>query len=712
MIPILTLTIAYEQDVVSARQRARQIASALGLDGQDQTRIATAVSELARNAFNYAKGGRVEFTIDAERLPQRLAVTVSDRGPGIPNLDEIMSGRYQSRTGMGLGLIGARRLVDGFDIRTAPGEGTIVRLDKHLPATRAATAATASRIGELLARETPMSAVDEVQRQNRELLAAMEELARRQEEIARVNRELEDTNRGVVALYAELDERADHLRRADELKSRFLSNMSHEFRTPLNSIIALSQLLIDRLDGDLTPEQDKQVRYVQKAARELSDVVNDLLDIAKVEAGKLEVRPAEFTVSALFGALRGMLRPLLANESVALVFDDPADLPPLYTDEAKVSQILRNFISNALKFTERGEVRVSATLVDGDAAVRFAVADTGIGIAAGDQERIFEEFSQVEHPIQTRVRGTGLGLPLTRRLAELLGGAVGIESAVGLGSTFTAVVPVRYGALRDTPSPSPERAPRRAPGRAPVLLVTDAVEVAERYAGLLRGSGWEIVTAVPLARAPAAAVAAAPRAIVVDARRDIGAAWSMVATLAGDPGTRDVPVLAVSAVDDGGRALGRGAQAWTPTPLTREWLTRALAAAAGAGAAPIALVVDDDPVARYVARQRLEELGCAVTEAGDGDEGIERAALERPDVILLDLVMPRRSGFAVLDALEENPATRDIPVVILTSKRLDEQERRRLAPRVVTVFAKDTVGYALPAALERAWSVVAERSAV
>ncbi|MBM4442384.1 MAG: ATP-binding protein, partial [Candidatus Rokubacteria bacterium] len=568
MIPILTLTLAYEQDVVSARQRARQIAGALGLDGQDQTRIATAVSELARNAFNYAKGGRVEFAIDAGQVPQRLVVTVSDRGPGIPHLAEIMGGRYRSTTGMGLGLIGAKRLVDGFDVRTASGEGTTVRLEKHLPATRAATAATAAKLGELLAREAPMSAFDEVQRQNRELLAAMEELARRQEEIARVNRELEDTNRGVVALYAELDERADHLRRADELKSRFLSNMSHEFRTPLNSIIALSQLLIDRLDGDLTPEQDKQVRFVQKAARDLSDVVNDLLDIAKVEAGKLEVRPAEFTVAALFGALRGMLRPLLANESVALVFDDPADLPPLYTDEAKVSQILRNFISNALKFTERGEVRVSATLVDGGAAVRFAVADTGIGIAAEDQDRIFEEFAQIEHPIQTRVRGTGLGLPLTRRLAELLGGAVGVESTVGLGSTFTAIVPVRYGAARAAPSASPGR----APARAPVLLVTDGIEVAERYAGLLRGSGWEIVRTVPLAEAPAAAVATAPRAIVVDARRDIDAAWSMVASLAADPATRHLPLLAVSAVDDGGRARGHGAHAWTPTPLTREWL--------------------------------------------------------------------------------------------------------------------------------------------
>ena len=705
MIPVLTMTIAYEQDVVSARQRARQIGAALGLDAQDQTRVATAVSEIARNAFTYAKGGRVEFAVAGDRSPHHLVVTISDRGAGIPNLDEILGGRYRSTTGMGLGLIGAKRLVDGFDVKTTVGQGTVVRLEKTLTAS-AVGPKTIGKIADQLAREAPLSAFDEVQRQNRELLAAMEEVARRQEEIARVNRELEDTNRGVVALYAELDERAEHLRRADELKSRFLSNMSHEFRTPLNSIIALSQLLIDRLDGDLTPEQERQVTFVQKAARDLSDVVNDLLDIAKVEAGKVDVRAGEFTVASLFGALRGMLRPLLANESVVLVFDDPVDVPLLYTDEGKVSQILRNFISNALKFTERGEVRVSAATVDDGRVVRFTVADTGIGIAAEDQQRIFEEFAQVDNPIQKRVRGTGLGLPLTRRLAELLGGSVSVESQLGIGSAFIATIPVVYGARPDAHAPSRLERPH---SRASVLLVTDTPEVVARYAVLLRGSGWEVGAAVGPLDAVAGTLRTQPRAIVVDLRRETEG-WSVVRDLTTDPATRHLPVLAVSAIDDNGRARSLGATAWTATPVTRTWLTQALKAAAGAGAAPLALVVDDDPVARYVARQRLEELGCVVSEAAGGVEGIARARHERPDVIVLDLVMPDRSGFEVLDALDAERDVRDIPVVVLTSKDLDAAERRRLAPRVVTVLAKDTVGYSLPEALRAAWRVDGERS--
>ena len=221
---------------------------------------------------------------------------------------------------------------------------------------------------------------EELKQQNRELLSTLQELRDRQEELAQLNRELDDTNRGVVALYAELNDKADFLQRASELKSHFLSNMSHEFRTPLNSITALSQILLDRLDGELTAEQEKQVKYIRSSALDLTEIVNDLLDLAKVEAGKVTLRPKRFEVSGLFAALRGMLRPLLSqNSSVNLIFEDPVDIPELYSDEAKISQILRNFISNALKFTERGEVRVSASLGHDDTVV-LSVADTGIGI--------------------------------------------------------------------------------------------------------------------------------------------------------------------------------------------------------------------------------------------------------------------------------------------------------------------------------------------
>jgi len=250
--PILTVNIRYENDTVGARQRARQIARLLGYDAQDQTRIATAVSEIARNAFRYAGGGRVEYSVETGSHPESLVIRVADNGPGIADLDRILEGRYRSATGMGLGIVGTRRLMDGFAIESTPSAGTTVTLKKNLSRRSSGLdGASILRIAEQLAAEKPQDAFSEIQLQNQELLRTLEELRKRQDELKRLNRELEDTNRGVVALYAELDEKADHLRRADDLKSKFLSNMSHEFRSPLNSILALSRLLLDGVDGPL-----------------------------------------------------------------------------------------------------------------------------------------------------------------------------------------------------------------------------------------------------------------------------------------------------------------------------------------------------------------------------------------------------------------------------------------------------------------------------
>lgn len=267
------------------------------------------------------------------------------------------------------------------------------------------------------------------------------ELRQLRDEATALRAELEETNQGVLALYAELDMQADQLREASDLKSRFLSYMSHEFRTPLGSILSIASLLSDELDGPLSPEQHKQVAFVSTAARELSDMVDDLLDLAKIEAGRISISPAWFDMLDLFSALRGMFRPIVDTSAVDLIFEEPVGLPRLYTDDKKLAQILRNFISNSLKFTQRGEVRVSASL-EGEQEIRFAVSDTGIGIPQEMHAALFEDFSQVDSPLQKRLRGTGLGLSLCKRFAALLGGRVGVESQPGIGSTFYVVIPL------------------------------------------------------------------------------------------------------------------------------------------------------------------------------------------------------------------------------------------------------------------------------
>ncbi|HEX6106672.1 MAG TPA: ATP-binding protein [Gemmatimonadales bacterium] len=445
---ILRTEIRQEHDVVLVRQRARQIAGLLGLEPLDQSRIATAVSEIARNAFQYAAGGRATFEL-AESPEPMLLIRVADEGPGIPRLPEVLDGRAASG-GPGFGIVAARRLCDAFEIRSRTGAGTTVLLGKRLPPGAPAPGpGVLARLAGALTQQGPDTITAAMREQNLELLRTLEEARERGNEVERLNQELAETNRGVLALYAELDESAQELARASELKSRFLSNMSHELRTPLNAILNITRLLLDRSDGPLNEEQVRQVRFVREAAGSLSEMVNDLLDLARIEAGRTEVRASGFAASDLFGALRGMFRPLATSDAVSLVFEDVTHLPTLETDEGKLSQILRNFISNALKFTERGEVRVSGEAQAG--FVVFSVADTGIGIAPEHHERVFEEFSQIDSALQRRTTGTGLGLPLSRKLAELLGGSVSLTSEPGRGSIFRVSVPARYVPPRHSP---------------------------------------------------------------------------------------------------------------------------------------------------------------------------------------------------------------------------------------------------------------------
>lgn len=458
--PLHIIPLDGELAVVAARRHAREVSEALAFTPQDQTRIATSVLEVARTVLGVTCEGRAEFLLDDAAQPQSLLIRFVAPATSIEQLKQrpVVGAHAADANELphALGVLAAQRLMDACSIDAVAGNA-LVTLEKRLPEHAARFAGDAvAALARRITASNAESSIDEVQRQNRELVNALSDLQERQEELMRLTRELEDTNRGVVALYAELDERADHLRRADDAKSRFLSNMSHEFRSPLYSIRALSTLLIDRVDGELTDEQAKQVRFIRKAAEELSETVDDLLDIAKIEAGKIEVWPSEFEVANLFSALRGMLRPLVPAAGVDLFFDPCGDIPLVYTDEGKVAQILRNFVSNALKFTEHGEVRVRAQYDAEQQLLTFSVSDTGIGIAPEYQQSVFEEFEQVENRLQTYVKGTGLGLPLCSKLCKLLGGTVGLHSEFGKGSTFTATVQAYL--------PRVERAPERVAG--------------------------------------------------------------------------------------------------------------------------------------------------------------------------------------------------------------------------------------------------------
>ncbi len=689
----LSIALRTERDVVQARQRAREFALVLGFDNQDQIRLATATSEIARNAFRYARNGQVTFSVVLDP-PQALEVIVSDSGPGIANLEEILEGRYESETGMGMGIVGTKRLMDDFHIAATPS-GTTVRMLKHIP--RHAGVLTAHMVREVvhkLQARAPENPYEEIDRQNLELMNTLQELRARQDELTLLNRELEDTNRGVVALYAELDERADYLRRASELKTKFLSNVSHEFRTPLNSIISLARLLMDRADGELTREQEKQIRYIESSACDLQDMVNDLLDLAKVEAGKIKMRAKAFEVHELFSALKGMLKPLLANNSsVELVFEDSSTLPPLHTDEGKVSQILRNLISNALKFTPQGKVTVSASTAD-DNHVIFCVADTGIGIPAEHHETIFKEFSQVENPLQERHRGTGLGLPLCRNLAMLLGGRLWLESEVGAGSRFFAEIPMVYRGESALPE---EAALLPAPEfhRAPVLIIEDDPKTASLFESYLRHSEFQPILVRDAAQAEVWIKRHEPVAVLADIYIGEEPIWGFLS------GVRDrlptLPLIVTSAHDESQRAIAKGASVFLLKPITRDVLLRELRQFTAQTGLRRLLVVDDNEVSRYIVRELLNQPWLEVDEAANGTDAIRLIRQNCPDGVILDLLMPDVSGMEVLQQLRNEYSTQMLPVLIYTSKPLSEAEKLQLEGLGTSIVRKEDVSARLSA---------------
>jgi signal transduction histidine kinase/ActR/RegA family two-component response regulator len=571
-----------ETAVVTARQWARRIAEFVGFERQDQTRIATAVSEIARNALTFAGGGTARFLLEQAGGSAALLIQIEDEGPGIADVDAALSGASKMN-GPGMGLASARRLMDRFDLVTTPGGGTTVILGQRLP--QRAKLPPEEKLAEFAASLTPEETADPLRvlrDQNRELIQSLDELGRRKEESEQLSRELGDTNRGVVALYAELDERAEHLRRASDLKSRFLSNMGHEFRTPLNSIIALSRILLEHLDGELNPEQERQVGYIRKSAESLLELVNDLLDLSKVEAGKVDIKPLPFMVKDLFGGLRGALKPLQTNPQVELFFESADHLPELFTDEAKLTQILRNLISNALKFTERGEVRIRADYEPHSGRVQFCVYDTGIGIAPDDQERIFQEFEQIETRLQRKAVGTGLGLPLSRNLAALLGGTIEVESVVGQGSVFRLSIPARFGA------PAPAKPTGAASGRKRVLLIDD--DEPSRYVirQLLREEhrGYQAFEATGGKEGLRLARELAPAVIILDLKMPEFDGFKVLQELRANPNTRAIPVIIAtsqSITSNLTLRLPAGIRVLSKQGLTAESVASALTEATEAG---------------------------------------------------------------------------------------------------------------------------------
>jgi signal transduction histidine kinase/CheY-like chemotaxis protein len=541
---VLRMTSATERDVFTVRQRGREIAEAIGLDRQDQLRLAAALSDVGRDLVRHGVNAVVTFTVD-DGPPASLRAEFSWQGE---SPQRVLSD----------GLVTAKRLLDEVAPAHANGRGTLT-LRKRRP--RALPPLSDTDLARLRATLTASSAVDpldELRAQNQELLDTLEnvetqrkELLRLNDELAETNRgvmalykelsdELDETNRGVVALYAELNEKSTQLKAVNEAKTRFWSTISHELRSPINSVVGLVRLLTAPGSDPLTDEQHRQARLIEDSGTTLLALVNELLDTAKAESGRLVPQLSPVDLVEVFRHLKGTLRSTVQSAEVALVIDEPSSLPPLWTDETMLVRILRNLLSNSLKFTDRGEVRLRAEPAEHGGHVLLTVTDTGIGIPEDQVERVFEEFHQVRGPVQTRVTGTGLGLPYARRLAEILGGDLVLTSEADHGTTVTLRLPVR----------APED--RGLPHLGTVLVVDDDEDFRDRIGALL----GEFTSAVRYAADGRAALDAVaedkPGLVCLDLYMPGMNGREVLGVLRDKPELRDIPVVVVtSAAPDG-----------------------------------------------------------------------------------------------------------------------------------------------------------------
>ncbi|MBB5873437.1 signal transduction histidine kinase [Allocatelliglobosispora scoriae] len=545
---LLRSHISVEQDVFEVRRQGRQLAAALGLETQDQIRVAAALSEAGRRLLAL---GRVTVVFalwipdpDDPQVPERpvaRALLGFQATVDAPTGEEFV------------GEIGLTRgLMDLWDVvRTSTT--TSVGMARRVP--DRALLLDDEELAEVcreIAASSAGTPLEELAEQNRQLLATLAEVQAHRDELLRLNGELEETNRGVVALYtelsdeleatnrgvvalhSELDQRTTQLREASEAKTRFLASVTHELRSPVTSITGLTRLLRDPQSDALSPDQSRQLELIDESSRSLLTLVNELLDLAKAESGRLQPVPQDTDLKPIFDTLRGTLRALPASPTTALVVEDPVGLPLVRTDPVMLAQVLRNLLTNALKFTPDGEVRLSAAVDDGHLVL--TVTDTGIGIPPDEIDRVFEEFHQVRHALQATVTGTGLGLPYARRLVEALHGTLTLTSELHRGSTFTVRLPV--GGL------SGQAESRSA---TDVLLVDDDEAFRTAAGEVLRRCGFHVREAGDGRTALAVIAVHPPDLVLLDLRLAELDGFAVLDALHADERLREIPVVVITA---------------------------------------------------------------------------------------------------------------------------------------------------------------------
>jgi signal transduction histidine kinase/CheY-like chemotaxis protein len=507
---------------------------------------------------------------------------------------------------------------------------------------------------------------------------------------------------------------------ASRMKSEFLANMSHELRTPLNAIIGFSEVLVDGLLGEMTDQQRGFISDIFSSGKHLLSLINDILDLSKVEAGKMTLDLEPVQVSSLFVNSLSIIREKAAARDIHLIMDAPTELGSIRSDARKVKQIVYNLLSNAVKFSsEHGEVTLRASrvprtevgqlsassmgrsfpLVDNEFTefLKISVTDSGIGISPDGLESLYKPFSQIDSGLARKFEGTGLGLAMVKLLADLHGGAVAVESEVGKGSCFTVWLPFRPGeGMVVTPTKAMPALPplpvKPVPGMLTALVVEDDYKSADLIRVQLEAEGFMVLHAATAETALLLAARQPLALITLDIMLPNMDGWDFLAEIKQTPALKHIPVVIISIVADPAKGFALGAAGVMQKPISRQELYEALV---GLGLFPLTegetlkiLVVDDDPKAVELIAVRILGLASTVLRAYGGQEAIDSARRELPDLIVLDLMMPEVSGFDVVTALHKDPETARIPILVVTAKHITSEDRHRLNGYVMSIMEK------------------------
>ncbi|HSE02130.1 MAG TPA: response regulator [Burkholderiales bacterium] len=492
-------------------------------------------------------------------------------------------------------------------------------------------------------------------------------------------------------LFREIEAKSRELELASHHKSQFLANMSHELRTPLNAIIGVTEMLQEDARDLKREDELEPLDRVLRAARHLLALINDILDLSKIEAGKMELHLESFGIAPLVKETVKTIEPLAVKGGNQIVVNCPADVGSIRADQTRVQQALLNLLSNATKFTERGKITVNVQRSGAGGAewITIAVADTGIGMTPEQLSRLFEEFVQADASTTRRYGGTGLGLAISRRFCQMMGGDITVTSEVGRGSTFVIGLPAEVAAAQPVPVARRAAAAPAPSAAAPDVLVVDddatVREMADRY---LTREGFSVVTADGGKEGLRLARELHPAAVTLDVIMPDVDGWTVLAAIKGDPELTDIQVILMTIVDERNRGYSLGAADYMVKPVDRERLAAMLRRIVKPGGRHV-LVVDDDEFVRRGISQGLERDGWKPSEAENGRVGLACLAEAIPDAIVLDLMMPEMDGFEFLEELRHNAEWRDIPVVVVTAKDLTEEDHRRLNGEVEGVLQKD-----------------------